>query len=179
MPWFVGTTKGQQELFAGAQLRQQGYGVFLPKTYLRVQEGRKIHARARLRFTGYIFVSCERDETGPIASTRGMDDSSGSALLGGAYPVALYGGIIERLRAIEDDELAQATSIRKPVARTDLMPGDLVQIDGDKDHVAYGQRGHYLGTERGVAAVLAGIAVWKVAEADLKRVEIDKERKAA
>lgn len=177
MTWFVGTTKGQQELYAAAQLRQQGYGVFLPKAYVRIQEGRKVHARARLRFTGYIFVACELDEVGPIASTRGMDDSTGSALLGGVTPVSLHPRIIDRLRAIEDDELAQAVSIRKPVARTDLIPGDLVQIDGDKDHVAYGQRGHYLGTERGVAAVLAGIAVWKVAECDLKRVEA--ERKAA
>lgn len=176
MAWFVGTTKGQQELFAASQLRAQGYGVFLPKTYLRIQEGRRVHARARLRFTGYIFVACEPHEVGPIASTRGMDDSSGSALLGGITPVSLHPREIDFLRRLEDDELAAATSIRKPVARTDLQPGDTVQID-DKDHPAFGQRGQFFAAERGVATIWIGIARVKVPEGDLKRIEV--ERKAA
>lgn len=173
--WFVGQTKDWQR--AAKDLREQGYGVFMPKIYLRVQEGRKNHARAALRFPGYIFIACEAHETGPISSTRGMDDSGGSALLGGARPVPVHPAIIERLRRIEDDELGLALASKRPQPRNDLTPGDVVVIAGDRGHVAFGQQGHYLGSDRGVASVLAGMAIWKVAEGDLKRAE--PERKAA
>lgn len=176
--WYVGTVKDQQETRAAAELRAQGYLVYLPKIHYRHQDGRKIEARTTLRFTGYIFIACEPAEIGPISGTRGMDDSGGSALLGGEIPVPLAASIIETLRSIEDDEYARAVARKKPRPRTDLVPGDLVQFAGDRHHPAYGQRGNYLGSDKGLASVLGGVVVWKVPECDLRKVEAP-ERKAA
>lgn len=180
--WFVGLTKDQQELKAAAALREQGYVVYLPKIYLRHQDGRKIEARARLRFTGYIFIAFDLalEQHGPISNTRGMDGSDRSALIcsSAGTPLSLPSGVVETLRSIEDDELARAVARKKPVARKDLRPGDVVMIAGDRSHPAFGQKGHYLGSDKGWASVLGGIAVWKVAEIDLKKIE-PTERKAA
>lgn len=180
--WYVGLTKDQQELKAAAELRAQGYVVYLPKIHTRHQDGRKIEARTTLRFTGYIFIAfdLQLEQHGPISNTRGMDGSDGSALIcsGGGIPLALPPGIIETLRTIEDDELARAVARKKPQPRKDLVPGDLVQIAGDRGHPAFGQRGSYLGAEKGWASVLGGIAVWKVPEVDLKKIEQPEKRAA-
>lgn len=174
--WYVGCTKAQQESRAAAELRAQGYLAYLPKIHSRYQDGRKVECRTSLRFTGYIFICCEPtpDEIGPISGTRGMDDSGGSALLGGVRPVPLPTSIIETLRSIEDEEYARAVARKKPRPRSDLTPGDSVTIAGDRSHPAYGQQGHYLGSEKGIASVLGGIAVWKIPECDLKKVEQQK-----
>lgn len=180
--WFVGLCKDQQELKAAAELRAQGYAVYLPKIYTRRQDGRKIEARADLRFTGYIFIAFDLslDQHVPISCTRGMDGSDGCALIcsGGGNPISLPIGIIDTLRGIEDEELARAKARKKPIPRKDLVPGDLVQISGDRSHPAFGQRGNYLGSEKGWASVLGGIAVWKVAEVDLKKIEPPESRAA-
>lgn len=177
--WYVGCVKDQQESRAAAELRAQGYLVYLPKIHYRHQDGRKIEARTTLRFTGYIFVACEPGEIGPISGTRGMDDSGGSALLGGEIPVPLPHSIIETLRQIEDEEFHRATARAKPRPRSDLTPGDAVTIAGDRNHPAFGQRGSFLGSDKGVASVLGGIAVWKVPECDLKKIEDQQQKRAA
>lgn len=187
--WYVGLTKDQQELKAAAELRAQGYVVYLPKIHTRHQEGRKIEARTTLRFTGYIFIAfdLQLEQHSPISNTRGMDGSDGAALISNwegdgedrkRVPVPLPRGIIEALRSIEDDELARAVARKKPLPRKDLMPGDQVQISGDRNHPAYGRRGHLLGVERMIASVLEGMAVWKVPEADLKKIEQPEKRAA-
>jgi hypothetical protein len=163
--WFVGMTRDANR--SQKDLRDHKFGVFLPKTFERIQEGRKVHARARMRFPGYIFIACEADDTGSAKKCSGMDDSSGSAVLGGAKPVAISPEIIERLRRLEDDEFGAATEIRRPEPRKDLVPGDLVEF-------AEGKAGIFVGSERGMASVIAGPGIWKVPEGDLKRVEIEK-----
>lgn len=180
--WYVAITKHQQELKAAAELRAQGYIVYLPKIHVRHREGRKVRAETALRFTGYIFISFDvtKDRHGPISSTRGMDSSDGSALICTTMgtPIALRPGIIETLRGIEDEDLARATARTKPIPRKDLTPGDIVQIAGDKDHPAFGRKGVYLGSDKGWADVLELWAKWVVPEVDLKKVE-QQERKAA
>jgi transcriptional antiterminator RfaH len=180
--WFVGLTKDQQEMKAAAELRAQGYTVYLPKHYVRHQDGRKVEARAVLRFTGYIFLAFDpaRDEHGPISNTRGMDGSDGSALIcdGAGQPQPLPAGIIEVLRAIEDEEFHRARATSRPRPRTDLVPGDKVMITGDRDHAAFGRKGVLVGIDRGVATVFEGWARWQVPAHDLKKVEA-KETKAA
>lgn len=182
MQWYVGLCKDQQELKAAYELRAQGYAVYLPKLYTRHQDGRKIEARAWLRFTGYIFIAFDMalDEHGPISNTRGMDGSDGSALIctASGTPIALRPGIIETLRGIEDDDLARAIARKKPMPRKDLTPGDAVQILGDKENPAFGRKGIYLVTDKGWAEVLEGWVKWIVPEGDLKKFE-QPERKAA
>lgn len=179
--WFVGLTKDQQELKAAADLRAQGYAVYLPKLYTRRQEGRKIEARADLRFTGYIFIAFDLalDEHGPISNTRGMDSpdgDDGSALIcSGGIPVALPAGIIDTLRGIEDEELARAKARTKPPERLDLVPGQKVQINNVRD-AFHGQVGTYLCSEKkGIATLLIGWWLKEVFEIDLKKVEGPKE----
>lgn len=180
--FFVGMTKDQQELRAAAELREQGYVVYLPKIYYRHQDGRKIEARAALRFTGYIFITfdLQLEEHGPISNTRGMDGSDGSALIcdGTRKPIALPSGIIERLRQIEDEEFFRAIARKKPKPRLDLVPGDMVSIACDPHHAAHGRKGRFIGSEGGWAEVLEGWAIWKVAECDLRKIQ-QPERKAA
>lgn len=180
--WYVGHCKDQQELKASAELRAQGYLVYLPKLYTRYQDGRKIEARAQLRFTGYIFIAFDltREEHGPISNTRGMDGSDGSALIctAAGTPIALRPGIVEALRGLEDEDLARAIARKKPLPRKDLTPGDAVVIDGDKMHPAFGRKGIYLGSDKGWAEVLEVWAKWVVPEVDLKKIEAP-ERKAA
>lgn len=180
--WYVGLCKDQQELKAAAALRAQSYMVYLPKTYTRHQDGRKIEARAWLRFTGYIFIAFDMalDEHGPINNTNGMDGSDGPALIctAAGTPVALRPGIVEMLRGLEDEDMARAIARKKPIPRKDLTPGDAVQILGDRLHPAFGRKGIYLGSDKGWAEVLEVWAKWVVAEVDLKRLD-QPERKAA
>jgi transcription antitermination factor NusG len=177
--WFVGTTKHQQELFAAANLRAQGYLVYLPKRYERDQQTKS--AKACLRFTGYVFVRFDAGlkEHSPINSTRGMDSDidTGSALLlnpsRDPQPINPQ-SIIEMLRWLEDDELERANSRKKALPRTDLAPGDLVRIDqpGPPGHPAHGKEGCLIRLERGVWDVLVGlVTIWKIAESDLKRID--------
>ena len=74
--WFVATTKHQQETLAAGNLREQGFGVDLPKRYWRQAEGKKIEPLSALRFTGYVFIAFDpaMEEHGPIGNTRGVDE---------------------------------------------------------------------------------------------------------
>jgi transcription antitermination factor NusG len=180
--WFVGMTIDQQEQKAASGLREQGFIVYLPKAFVRYQEGRKIEARSHLRFTGYIFISFDpdRDAYGAINNTGGMDGSAGPALIVNRAdrPVPLDFEIVEQLRQIEDEEYARAVARKKPLPRKDLLAGDQVQIIGDRNSPAFGKTGHLLGSHKGLASVLCGMAVWKVPEADLKKVEQPEKRVA-
>jgi transcription antitermination factor NusG len=164
---------------AAAELRAQGYLVYLPKIHYRHQDGRKIEARTTLRFTGYIFIQFDADleEGGPISNTRGMDSSDGSAILGGNKPVPIKAGIIEVLRQIEDEEYTRAVARKKPRPRTDLTPGDWVEIN-DPNDAFHGKRGTYLGSVKTRATVLLGIAVKEIEEFNLKKVEQERKRAA-
>ncbi len=172
--WFVGMTKDQKESQACEILWDQGFVVYLPKVYLRQQEGRSIRAESKLRFTGYIFISFdkEKDSFGCINGTRGMDEL---IINGTGDPVALPAGIINQLRRIEDQEFARALARKKPKPRTDLQPGDAVIITAG---TAKGVKGSYLGSEKGIGSVLCGMAVWKPDDADLKKID-QAERKRA
>ncbi|WP_298800159.1 transcription termination/antitermination NusG family protein [uncultured Devosia sp.] len=171
--WFAGVTKDQQEWVAASNLREQGFAVYLPKIHMRWQDGRKIEARSILRFTGYIFVAfdLQRDPFGQISNTRGMDDSDGAALLGGDRPTPIPASIIEGLRQAEDEEMARALARKKPKPRADLVPGDQVMIAGDRDNHAFGRKGVYVGSDRGMASVFIGFACWKVPDWTLKKIE--------
>jgi transcription antitermination factor NusG len=168
--WFVATTKHNGEMLAARMLREQKFGVYLPKAFEQQKDGRRVHPTARLRFSGYIFVAFDLalEQHGPIGNTRGV----GELLLDpSGKPEALYPGIIERLRALEDVEFEQCRNSAELKERTDLAPGDEVTVD-DKDHLAHGQRGFYMGQDgKSMANVLIGMAVWKVNSFGLRKIE--------
>lgn len=174
--WFVGATKDQRESTAAANLREQGFIVYLPKVHSRWQDGRRVSAHTALRFTGYIFIQFDAaaQEHGPIGNTRGMDEL---LITKAGDPIPLPASIIETLRQIEDEEFARAVARKKPVPRKDLVPGDMVAIN-NADDPFHGKQGMYLGTDRLVARVLLGLAIKDIAECDLKKIE-PPERKAA
>lgn len=170
--WFVVTTKHEKDAEAAANLRAQGYGVHLSKRYERVEQGKRIEARARLRFPGYLFVAFDagRDQHGPIGNTRGVDEL---LLNGKGDPQPIPAGVVETLRWIEDEEYAKAATRKKPVPRDDLRSGDAVQIDR-RDHPAHGLIGEFVAAIKGVASVFVGRRVVSIAECDLKPVKPEK-----
>lgn len=178
--WFVGVVHDFQEEKAAAGLHEQGFGVYVPIMYTRRQEGRKIEARPALRFPGYILIRFDPrlDMHGPISGTPGMDDSSGSALLGGETPTMLPAGVVETLRTVERDDFFCARARTKRPPRKDLSPGDYVQVHRPNDAARHGLKGYFVGSDRGIAEVFVGLRCVKVAEVDLKRID-QPERKAA
>lgn len=169
--WFVATTKPNGDLLAAKQLREQGYVVYVAKTFDQVRTGRKFDAVARLRLPGYIFVACGSGEHGPINHTRGV----GSLLLHDGEPEAIRTVLIEKLRGLEDVDFDLARANAEMKERTDLREWDEVIIDG-QDHPCFGQKGYFMGTHKGDAKVLIGMGTWPVNMFDLRKVE--KERPA-
>lgn len=176
--WYCALTKHQQELKAAKELRNQTFAVYLPKLYRHPTDPEFSRGPHGLRFPGYIFVACDcsLDEHGPINNTRGLDSWGGSALMttfsghgkdAREVPWALPKGFIERLRAIEDEDMERALSRTKPEARTDLRDGDSVMIT-DPDHKACGYSGLFSRNERGVAHVWIGRTCWEVQDIHLR-----------
>jgi hypothetical protein len=176
--WFVGLVKYGKEFDAAEEARKTGYCIRLPKRHVRLVVGKKAEARTTLRFRGYIFFEADPDkgELGPINHVRYMDDSSGSAIVGGFKTCALRPGYLEMLERISDLELREATAKE---ARPDIRPGDFVQIIGDRNSAAYGRSGVLGDIQRGICEVWEGVVKWKVPECDLKKIEPQEQKRAA
>jgi transcription antitermination factor NusG len=183
--WFVATTKHMQESLAAAQLREQGYIVYLPKTYSQSPNCRR--PIAEVRYPGYIFIRFDAaaQEHGPINNTRGVDELMVD-LDGNPRPLPTHKrlleefpkGLVEAIRELEDIEFGRASTTRKAKPREDLQEGDKVRIH-NPTHPAHGHEGHILKLEKGIASVLVGFFnVWKLPDTDLKRIDTEK-RKAA
>lgn len=175
--WFVATTKHQQEAFSAGQLRDQAYPVYLPKQYRHPTDDGYGQAPYALRFPGYIFIRFDAaaEEHGPISNTRGVDEL---LVTRGGVPLSLPDRIIEDLQALEDEEFARGRARSKPVPRDDLVPGEVVIIC-KAGHPVQGERGQFLGSDKGEARVLIGMMAWPVPEFELKKVEPKKQKKAA
>lgn len=165
--WYVATVKPGGDMLARKNLRQQGYIVYVPKTYEQLRIGRKSEPVARLRLPGYIFLAFEKGDHGPVNNTRGV----GSLLLDSAgNPESLRSRDIARLRDLEDEDFDAARANVEMKERTDLREWDEVIIDG-KDHPCLGQKGYFMGSHKGEAKVLIGIGTWPVNMFDLRKVE--------
>lgn len=172
--WYVGTTHDRQEGRASKGLREQGFVVYHPLTFKRVEEGRRVRAEPESRFPGYITIGFDPrfDAFDVIRSTPGMDDSSGSALItSGGVPSPLPANIISKLRQIESEEYFRARQRKKPEPRNDLVPGEIVEII-DSGDAFFGMQGTYLESpKKGIARILIGWLPKDIAELDLKKVE--------
>ena len=100
--WYVIYSKPRQETEAEAQLRRQGFEVWLP----RLERSRRHQGRWRdvmePLFPRYLFAHLDLDNenVAPIRSTRGV---TGFVRFGG-YPVTVPEGVIEALRGCADPE---------------------------------------------------------------------------
>lgn len=182
--WYVGLVQDGQEWAAATSLYDMGADVHVSLRFERVQEGRKVKAEPYLRLPGYIFVALDPDpklgEVDAASNAKGMDNLNGPALLRGAggQPYALPAGTVETLRKIERDDFFRARSRSKPRPRTDLRPGDFVQVH-NPGHPAHGSRGHYLGSDRGMARVLGGFMVFTLEDSFLKKIDAQPKLEAA
>lgn len=173
--WYVATTKPNGDGLAVKELRKQGYVAYRAKTFDQQTDGKRVTPVGRLRLPGYIFVACNHGEHGPINHTRGV----GMLLLDGkGDPEPLRPGIVEGLRALEDEEFDQARSNAEIKERTDLREWDRVIVD-NPDHECYGVEGYFMEASKGIAKVLIGIGKWPVNIFDLKKVEKPKKDKKA
>lgn len=175
--WYVAATKHQQEVFARQQLHEQKYPVYLPKQYRHPTDDGYGKDPFCLRFPGYIFIQFDADaeEHGPISNTRGVDEL---IVTRAGVPLSLPDIIISDLQALEDEEFARGRARSKPVPRDDLVPGEMVIICA-AGHPVHGERGKFLGSDKGEARVLIGMMAWPVPESELKKVELKKQKKAA
>jgi len=162
-------------MLAARQLREQGYMVYVAKTFDQKFTGRKAEAIGKLRLPGYIFVAFAKGEHGPINHTRGV----GALLLNGdGDPEPIRAQVIEKLRSLEDVDFDSARASVEMEERTDLCEWDEVIIDG-QDHPCCGQKGYFMGAHKGEAKVLIGMGTWPVNMFDLRKVVKPKKEKTA
>lgn len=175
--WYVASTKHRQELLAAANLREQKYSIYLPKRHYRYVDGKRHLPATALRFPGYIFVAFDasKEEHGPIANTRGIDELLVDAR---EIPLALPEFVVPMLRDIEEQEFGRSSSIKKPQPRDDLEAGNWVLVN-NRDHWAAGKKGVILELARGIAKVLIGFMPVELADIDLKKLETEDLKVAA
>lgn len=127
--WHVTIVKQNQDSLAARGLREQGYDVFLPKTYRRENVGRAGKPVASLRLSPYLFVAFDfaRGEGGTVKNTRGVSELLCAP---DGKPRAISHGpeIIAWFRNMEDEEFAESGRVYAK-GRTDLSPGMTVRID--------------------------------------------------
>ena len=93
--WFVVNTQARREHVAAANLKRQGYEVFLPVTWRSIRHARKVTTVKAGYFPGYLFVSLDLnlDRWRPIESTVGVL----RIIKNGNRPLAAPVGLIETL----------------------------------------------------------------------------------
>lgn len=98
--WHVVHTAPHREQGAAAQLRAQGYVVFLPKMLRTVRHARQLRTRLAPFFPRYLFIVLdpERDRWRSVNGTAGVS----SLVMGADRPLPAPRGIVEALIARAD-----------------------------------------------------------------------------
>jgi transcriptional antiterminator RfaH len=98
--WYVVKTLPRREIFAGEQLENQGFTVFLPKQVKTIRHARRVHTTFAAFFPSYLFVSLdvERQAWRSINGTRGVSH----LITQRERPVAAPAGVVEGLIAACD-----------------------------------------------------------------------------
>lgn len=99
--WYVVKTLPRREIFAGQQLENQGFTVFLPKQVKTARHARRVKTTFAAFFPSYLFVQLdvERQRWRSINGTRGVSH----LVTQGERPVAAPLGVIEDLIAASDE----------------------------------------------------------------------------
>ncbi len=99
--WYVVKTQPRREIFAGEQLQNQGFEVFLPKQLKTVRHARRAQTVMAAFFPSYLFVSLdlERQRWRSINGTLGVSH----IVSRGDKPVAAPVGVVEDLIAAADE----------------------------------------------------------------------------
>lgn len=99
--WYVAQTHSQSEFQALAHLKRQGFLAYLPQYLKKRRHARRVDAVRRPLFPGYLFISMdvERIRWRAIRSTVGIR----SLICNGELPTAVPEGVVEEIRAHEDE----------------------------------------------------------------------------
>lgn len=99
--WYVVKTLSRREIFAGEQLENQGFTVFLPKQVKTARHARRVKTTLAAFFPGYLFVQLdlERQRWRSINGTYGVSH----LVVQGEGPVPAPVGVIEDLIAASDE----------------------------------------------------------------------------
>lgn len=98
--WYVVRTLPRREIFAGQQLENQGFTVFLPKLVRTARHARQIKTSLSAFFPSYLFVhlEVERQRWRSINGTYGVSH----LITRGEQPVPAPVGVVEELIAASD-----------------------------------------------------------------------------
>lgn len=99
--WYVVKTLPRREIFAGQQLENQGFTVFLPKQVKTARHARRIKTTLGAFFPSYLFVrvDLQRQRWRSINGTFGVSH----LVTQGERPVPAPFGVVEDLIAASDD----------------------------------------------------------------------------
>lgn len=135
--WFAVQSQCHREAGAAIQLRNQGFGVFLPLRTRTCRHARRIDIRLVPFFPGYLFVALDlgRDRWRSVNSTYGVQRL---VMTGGeGRPMPVPTGIIEALHReadargclVADDRLRVGEPVRILAGPFSDVVGELVQLD--------------------------------------------------
>lgn len=162
--WHLVSFKTGQDHVARRGLLDQGFIVYLAKKHEREKIQGRVKVITSLRLSPYGFVLFDRDtdQHGPIQNTRGVAklfcDREGR-------PDIIPAGTIDRLRAIEDDEMENAQRKQKSDA---IKPGSRIKIDRHDDWK--GLEGMVIDNHRGEVHVVIGFIRVVLPEADVSLI---------
>jgi transcriptional antiterminator RfaH len=122
--WYLIHTKPSSEAIASANLRRQGYEVYLPRLAQRVRRSGYVRERIAAVFPRYLFLRLNEgvESLGPVRSSVGV---TGVVRFGSRYAV-VPDKVIHDLRERED----AASGLHRLLNNLKLMAGAAVRITG-------------------------------------------------
>ena len=159
--WYVVQTIVRQEPRANAQLRAQGFEVFLPRVQRTIRHARQLRTVLSAAFPGYLFVRLDlkRDRWRSINGTIGVS----RLIMGEDLPIAAPVGVVETIFdyvdqtgvAHFDRDLVEGQAVRIKAGPLANSLGELVRLDAN-------------GRVRVLLEIMGGRVEAKVARADLE-----------
>lgn len=133
--WYVVRTRAKREAGAEAQLKAQGFHVFLPRVVRTVRHARKMRTARTPAFPGYLFVALDlqRDRWRSVNGTFGVSE----LIMGEDAPMPVPKGVVEALIGYVDKsgacrfdrDLAEGQAIRVVAGPFAQALGELVKLD--------------------------------------------------
>jgi len=119
--WFVAHTQPRAELLAKSHLERQDFTVYLPRYLKQRRHARRVDLVHDPLFPRYIFIHMDT----ALARWRSIQSTVGIQYLvcNGDAPAPVPGGIIDEIRAREDDK-----GLVKTVRPSEMKPGQPVKI---------------------------------------------------
>lgn len=110
--WYVAKTRPNAETKAMFHLKRQGFEVYLPQFLRRVKHARRVSWQPRPLFPSYLFVamSAAQQRWRAINSTIGI----AHLICDDRGPVPVRGGVVDEIRAVEDDRGLVLTGRKVP-----------------------------------------------------------------